>query len=275
MNLYCELSAVRSRLGLSGTSQDGALLGVIEAASRVADQMSGRHFYVLSATRVFSGTRGADAQYLVLPDVLSVSSVETDDLRDESYSESWEAGEDYVLEPQAGYPKLGMRRVVGCSSGFTLRGGEAWVRVVGQWGAGNLRDASPWLSLGITGTLADAADTSLSLSAAGTVQAGKTLLLGTEQVYVSALSGTTATVVRGVNGTTAAAHTSAAVYEADYPAVVRRAVEAVSAKLWRDVDRLGLGSETIMNYAYTMVNPVHEERQLARLFGPVRREPGV
>lgn len=268
MNCYSTVSNMQTRLGI-GDNVD-YLLMLLDAASRIADQMSGRHFYVQTATKYFDGTRHG---IIPLPDCLSVTTLKTDPLRDETYTDSWTEGTDFVLEPQDYFPRLQLRRKMGSSRGFTLIGGRSWIQIVGSWGAGDMRSASPWLLVSETGTVASTTGTTLALSAHDDLSAGHTILLGSEQMFVTAISGNNATVVRGVNGTTAAAHSGAAIYRADYPAEVIRGTEAVACMMYRDMQRTGIQSEQIGNYAYTLSNPVHSDNQIKRLFGMVRREP--
>jgi hypothetical protein len=268
MNCYATVDDMQSRLSVSENVE--YFLTLLNAASRVADQMSGRHFYTETATKYFSGTHHP---FLVLPDLQSVTTLKTDPIRNETYSDSWVEGTDYVLEPQDKYPRMKLRKKVHMPNGFTLIGGKAWLEITGVWGAGNMRNANPWILITGTATVADGTTTTLTLSSGHGVKAGMTIKIGSEQLFVSASATTTATVIRGVNGTTAAAHTTAAISKAEYPAEVVRGTQAVACMMFRDMQRTGIQSETIGNYAYSLSNPVHTDGQIRRLFGMVRREP--
>ena len=270
MNCYSTVGNLQTRLGVGDNVS--YFLTLLDAASRVADQMSGRQFYVKTATKYFDGTMHP---FILLPDCLSITTLKTDPIRDETYTDSWTEGTDFVLEPRDSFPKMRLRKKVGSDRGFTIHGGKAWIQIVGQWGAGNMRSASAWVSVSETGTVASTTGTTLALSNHDGLSPGHTILVGTEQMFITAVSGNNATVIRGVNGTTAAAHSAAAIYTAEYPAEVVRGTEAVACMMYRDMQRTGIQSEQIGNYSYSLSNPAHADTQVRRLFGMVRREPWV
>ena len=109
------------------------------------------------------------------------------------------------------------------------------------------------LSVGITATA-----TILSLSAEGTIQAGHTLRIDTEQMYVQAVStgGTkTATVVRGVNGTVAATHSTKEIYIYQYPGPV---VESCLLQAARDFKRRESPVQATVGSAEMGIVPVNK-----------------
>lgn len=268
MNCYATLADLKDRLNISDTSEDDYLLMVLEAASRTADQLSQRHFYTETATKYFDGT---DRIALVLPDLLSVTTVKTDPDRDETYDYSWTTDE-YVLEPQHRNPKTSIRKKLDDDSEFTVRGGIRWIEIAGVWGAGNLRDADPWRAHSETGTVATTTGTTLTTNTGDLLKAGQTIRVEDEQMFVTNVSTTSATVERGVNGTTAASHTGADIEIADYPANVTRGTLALAVQAYNETKRLGLQSESLGDYSYSLANQAHQDRVMMRLFNNVRRE---
>lgn len=92
-------------------------------------------------------------------------------------------------------------------------------------------------STGLTGTLSDATDTSLTTNATAenVIYPGMMLKMASEQMYASAVSGTTVTVERGQNGTTATSHSAVAISARRYPrwceeATKLRALDLFTAK---------------------------------------------
>ena len=57
-NAYVSLDTFKSSgiLNITGTGDDTRLLALLESVSRLNDGYCNRHFYVLSATRKFSGS---------------------------------------------------------------------------------------------------------------------------------------------------------------------------------------------------------------------------
>lgn len=272
MNLYTTPSELRAaNAGLAGVA-DAVLLGLIEDVSRWLDGQLGRHFYVKQETRYF-GSRMGDGQtqmgLLLVDDLLSLTTLKTDEDGDLDYDITWGVG-DYYLYPDNGWPKWALVEHPAGSYSFPL--GARTVEIAGSWGYGDGERALPWDASGVTGTVATTGGTTLTLSAAGTVAAGRTLLVGSEQMYVSALNGTAATVVRGVNGTTAATHAAEAVLTAAYPRPIVRAC-MYYAGLWQaEAGREGLTSERIgSDYSYARMAPADDQALFTRLVGAFRK----
>ncbi len=98
VNRYCTLTDIKSRHDLDlkdDTDRDTALEQMIEAASRWIDTTCGRRFYAAAETRYFTAEY---ADLLFLPDLLSVTTLKTDDDNDRVYETTWTTA-DYDLEP--------------------------------------------------------------------------------------------------------------------------------------------------------------------------------
>lgn len=97
VNGYCSLAEVKSALMITDNTDDAKLERSIEGASRRIDGYCGRFFYQKNATvKLFA--RYIDTLFLQ-DDLVSVSSLKTDDNGDQSFSTTWTAGTDYALEP--------------------------------------------------------------------------------------------------------------------------------------------------------------------------------
>lgn len=243
MNLYANLGEVKTalRIATSVTTHDAYLLGLIGGASRAVENYCRRHFHTVSEVRYFGvwNTGG-----VVLDDVLSVSAIGADSEDDGSFDgEAWVEGVDYVLYPRHKWPKWHLKPHKNTYK--SLEANDEYLKVTGVWGFGDGTSASPWKSVGSTGTVADGSGTSLTLGTSGVVFAGDTLLIGSEQLYVEEVSGSTATVVRGVNGTTAAAHSAAAAYRGQYPDPVKRFVVALVTEAYSKRTAVGVRQEML------------------------------
>lgn len=99
LNGYTDLATVKSRCGITvtDTADDAILEAVITAVSRMIDNYCDRRFYSSDAdeVRYFTAT---DTDELWCGDLLSVTSLVTDDDGDRVYETTW-AATDYELEP--------------------------------------------------------------------------------------------------------------------------------------------------------------------------------
>jgi hypothetical protein len=96
-NGYATLATVKGVLRITDSNDDAILEQAIEAASRRIDGYCGRFFYSKSATvSLFALTN------FVCPtvnDLVSVTTLKTDDDGDGSFETTWTSGVDYQLEP--------------------------------------------------------------------------------------------------------------------------------------------------------------------------------
>jgi len=96
-NGYTTLAALRGRLRIVGTEDDAILESVITSASRAIDQHTGRRFYAASDTRYYTAVY---PHRLNLPDdLLTVTTLKTDDDGDRTYENTWSSTTDYYLAP--------------------------------------------------------------------------------------------------------------------------------------------------------------------------------
>ena len=207
----------------------------------IVDRYCNRHFYALNATRKFDGE---ETTTLLVPDLISVDSsgLKTDDDKDRTFESTW-AATDYLLLPSnadpatAGnpesrpYTRVEVDVDAGTKSDFPA--GRQTVQIAGQWGWWrHLKRATETAN-----AIADASTTSVTVSTRTDVEAGHTILVDSEQIYVKSYSGNTLTVVRGVNGTTAASHGAGAAIDIyEYPGPIVEATIIQTARLWRRKD---------------------------------------
>jgi hypothetical protein len=99
-NGYCTLQELKDRLWdsslTSGSStEDASMEAVIEAVSRQIDNYCGRHFFTQTDIRYYTA---ADTYSVDIDDLVSVSSVQSDNNYDRTYAYTWRST-DYDLLP--------------------------------------------------------------------------------------------------------------------------------------------------------------------------------
>ena len=234
-NAYAGLTTLKSAgvLNITGTSYDTRMRELLEVTSRLIDLYCNRHFYVLAATRKFDGDGGTE---LAVQDLISVTSLKTDDNKDRTFETTW-AATDYLLYPPNASPTKSwgrpyIRVLVDTEAGnedvFTA--GMQTVEIDGKWG---YREVTVDSGADINeGAQYSATDTTLTATDGSKFAVGQTILIESEQLYITAISTNDLTVTRGANGTTAAAHndgTDISIYL--YPeTVVQACLMEVSSK---------------------------------------------
>ena len=98
-NGYCTLADLKARIFTDTPSVDAArdalIEGTIEAASRWIDTWTGHQFFATTATRYFTADH---RDWLPVPDLLTVTTLKTDDDGNRVYETTW-AATDYDLHP--------------------------------------------------------------------------------------------------------------------------------------------------------------------------------
>lgn len=96
-NGYCTLAEVKSALRITDSTDDTLLENAVEGASRRIDGYCGRFFYTQSATiNLFA----KDIYLLQLEnDLVSITTLKTDNDGDGTYETTWTANTDYMFQP--------------------------------------------------------------------------------------------------------------------------------------------------------------------------------
>jgi len=143
-NGYTDLATFKARFypaGITDTTDDTVIENVIEAVSRQIDNYTGRRFYVTASdeTRYFSAEH---SEYLDAGDVVSITTLATDEDNDRVYEHTW-ATTDYDLLPfnasldSKPYTRLELTPL----GNYSFPSGPKAVKIVGKWGYPAVPDA--------------------------------------------------------------------------------------------------------------------------------------
>lgn len=232
---YCYLgvSALKTYLNDTTARYDAEYLRALEAVSRQIDDWLDRTFQPYTATQYYTATNPTE---LVVDDVLSVTSIALDEAGTRTYATTMSTT-DYELAPynatqrEQPYTLIETQPQTQYLFIETPRG----VRVSGEWGYWDRRTTVP-VALSSSGLSATA--TACTLSAASTtVQAGHTLLLDNERLYVTAVSSATISLDRAQHGTSASTHAGGATIERyEYPSPIVEACRLQATRLFKRRD---------------------------------------
>ena len=240
MNAYADVTSLKSAgvLNIQRTTYDTRLRELLERVSRLIDRYCNRHFYVLATARKFDGDGGTN---LNVQDLISITSVKTDDDRDRVFETTW-AATDYLLYPPNAdpttpwgrpYSRVVIDTEAGNESVFTA--GMQTVEINGKWGYREItEDSGADIDEGAAFSDTDTTLTTTDDSKFGVAQ---TIAIESEQIYIVSIWRNDLIVARGVNGTTAAAHadgTDISIYR--YPGPVVEACLMQAARLWKRKD---------------------------------------
>jgi hypothetical protein len=181
-----------------------------------------------------------DTTTVLLPDLAAITSLKTDDDINRTFETTW-ATTDYRLRPSNADPATRANSnsrpytsVIVDSNGtksFTL--GDETVQIVGEWGWWVHKATATETADAISSTTAQ----TFSVSARTDIEAGHTILVDSEQMYVRSYSGNTLSVIRSVNGTSGATHSGgAAISLYEFPEPVREAVIIQASRMWKRKD---------------------------------------
>ena len=105
-NGYCTLAEVKAAARITDSTDDTLLENCIEAASRRIDGFTGRFFYQTTQTISWYLTDTTvvtppsyNMYVLSVSDLVSITTLKTDDDGDGTFEDTWVAGTDYRLEP--------------------------------------------------------------------------------------------------------------------------------------------------------------------------------
>lgn len=270
-NTYVGIDDLKSRMGISGTSKDSVLWMTLNAASRAIDRFCNRGFYVLEATRLFDVE---DCDYLSIPDLASVTEVLEDHDGDRVF-ETVRAESGYALYPlnaapesELGRPFSEIRSDLGVGvDGFSI--GRSRLSIEGRWGYRyHLGESGSVISTagGISSTV-----TVVPVDAVTEIQAGMTIVIEGEQMFVRHVNGTNLTVRRGVNGSPTAVHAdTTAISFVVFPAQVSEATALLAARVWKSKDATSGGVVGVTGFGALKVRAGFDV-EIEQLLGPLRK----
>ena len=95
---YATLAEFKAAVGITDTTDDSALQAVLDATDTLIDLYCDRKtgFGTATETRYYTAE---DYQYVLTDDLVSVTTLQTDDDANGTYETTWTAGTDYVLAP--------------------------------------------------------------------------------------------------------------------------------------------------------------------------------
>ena len=252
MHSYSSIGEVKNVLGITSTTDDTMIRKICESASQSIDKYTNRHFYTQSATKIFDG-----AVTLWVPDLLSITTLKTDEDGDYDYDNTYDTG-DYILygvgieDTLNTYPKIRIEIDPNGDYSSFASGYKKGVQIAGVWGYGDGISATPYISdTTITEDLT-AGESAIDVTSVTNLSAGQLILIGSEQYYIYSIASTTLTVEPGVNGTTQATHSSGAtIYIYQYPSDIRQACIDLSTALYEMRNKnKGLQSEHAGDYTW-------------------------
>jgi hypothetical protein len=96
---YATLSEFKAAVGITDTTDDAALQSVLDATDTLIDLYCDRKtgFGTATETRYYTAE---DWEYVLTDDLVSVTTLQTDDDANGTYETTWTVGTDYVLAPR-------------------------------------------------------------------------------------------------------------------------------------------------------------------------------
>ena len=96
---YATLAEFKAAVGITDSTDDGALQSVLDATDTLIDLYCDRKtgFGTASETRYYTAE---DWEYVLTDDLVSVTTLQTDDDANGTYETTWTSGTDYVLAPR-------------------------------------------------------------------------------------------------------------------------------------------------------------------------------
>ena len=272
-NTYVGIDDLKRRMGITGTSNDGVLWTTLSAASRAVDRHCNRHFYVLEETRLFDID---DPTQVAVPDLVSVTEVR-EDLDGDRVFETLRSASDYALYPlnaspgsESGRPYGRIRTDLGTTSApFSL--GRSRLSIEGRWGYRfQLADTGSAVS---SGGGISASVTTVPVDAVAELQAGMTIVIGNEQMFVRLVNGLNATVKRGQNGSAATTHADASTISfVSTPSEVAEATALLAARYWKSKDATSGGFAGVSGFGTIRVRAGFDA-EIEQLLAPLRKLP--
>ncbi len=135
-NGYTTLIALKARLNLTDNDDDSIVESIINAVSRLIDRYCKRRFYTTSADETRYYTATDPAVFFSPDDILSVTTLKTDDDGDRTHETTWTALTDYLPWPYNAtldsVPYTQIKVSPATTKAFPL--GDRGVQIVGEFG---------------------------------------------------------------------------------------------------------------------------------------------
>ena len=128
---YITVNDIKDALGDSASTNENIYRKIAEAGTAMIENYTHRRFNVENATKYYDG-----ANRLWIDDLLTVSTIKTDEDADGSYETTYTTS-DYVLYPLNSYPKLYAEVTHRGDYGTFAPGLRKSVEIVGEWGYGD------------------------------------------------------------------------------------------------------------------------------------------
>ena len=176
LNLYAYRDDLKTRAGLPDTDDDSIVDLVLASVSREIDSWCGRQFFASVGTRLFTPNH---CEHLLIDDLLSVTTIKTDEDGDRTYETTW-ASTDYDLLPanaaQMSPPQPYWQVHAAYLGDYGFPKITNGVQIIGKWGYYDVLQTS-------TATLAEDLDTSelgVDVSSGSVFKAGQVIEIDSE-----------------------------------------------------------------------------------------------
>lgn len=141
-NGYCTLAEIKAALRITDSTDDTLLENSVEGASRRIDSYCGRYFYQQTQTvKVFARN---NAQVFLRDDLVSITTLKTDNLGNQTFNTTWTVSVDYALEPYnhglLGIPYYRVTAIGGKTFPMFTEPPIPGVEIVGVWGYPSVPD---------------------------------------------------------------------------------------------------------------------------------------
>lgn len=238
MNSYADVTTLKSAayLDYTPTTEDSKLRDLLEQSSRLIDFATNRFFYCIDATRYYDGSA---SPFWLPDDILSITTLKTDDDDDATFENTYTENTDYRLYPLNAYPKIKARVMSAGSYGGFASGIDKGIEIAGVFGYGDGWSATPYIDSGddLAAAITSTTTTTTTVDDGDNFAIGQTIRMDTEQCYISGITTNTLTIERGVNGTTAATHViSTTIYIYEYPRPIVQACLITAMRAWKRKD---------------------------------------
>lgn len=140
-NGYLTATEAQSYTGRQTADATGILDDVVTACSRMIDRYCGRHFYTVTATRIFDAHKPHEVHLGPYNDLISITTLKSDDNGDGVYETTWTASQ-YQLCPVGAATRAPVAEPyteIELLSGYTFptvvpSGREGLIEIAGSWG---------------------------------------------------------------------------------------------------------------------------------------------